>query len=307
MFAGANLSALARRALLHFDVAAALPAGATIRTARLELSVVMSRAGSSPLPVGLHRVTSDWGEGTSVGTRGEGGGASSTPGDATWLHTFYPSSFWTSPGGDFVAAASAQASAPRSGTVALGSTAGTVADVQGWLDRPATNFGWLVLGDENAPGDARAFGSREQPTATLRPRLVVTYDPPGAAASVTSFGAGCAGPSSVVASLSANGLPRLGNAAFGLSAVLDPASLAPTATLSLLRFPGPIVLSGCEIWIDPAAFVDGLPLGAVGQLPLPVPNVPALAGLLLEVQAVSLDVGGNRALTSNLLELALGY
>ena len=25
-----------------------------------------------------------------------------------------------------------------------------VADVQGWLDNPATNFGWLMLGDESA-------------------------------------------------------------------------------------------------------------------------------------------------------------
>ena len=36
-----------------------------------------------------------------------------------------------------------------------------VADVQGWLDNPASNFGWLMLGDETAIVTAKRFDTRE--------------------------------------------------------------------------------------------------------------------------------------------------
>ena len=36
-----------------------------------------------------------------------------------------------------------------------------VADVQSWLDNPASNFGWLVLGDETAIATAKRFDTRE--------------------------------------------------------------------------------------------------------------------------------------------------
>ena len=36
-----------------------------------------------------------------------------------------------------------------------------VADVQSWLNNPASNFGWLVLGDETAIATAKRFDTRE--------------------------------------------------------------------------------------------------------------------------------------------------
>lgn len=36
-----------------------------------------------------------------------------------------------------------------------------VADVQGWLDNPASNFGWLVKGNEARPTTAKRFNSRQ--------------------------------------------------------------------------------------------------------------------------------------------------
>jgi hypothetical protein len=51
------------------------------------------------------------------------------------------------------------------------------ADVQGWLDHPATNFGWQIRADElQAPPSARRFGSRESATP---PVLTVIFTPPG--------------------------------------------------------------------------------------------------------------------------------
>ncbi|MHC4093483.1 MAG: hypothetical protein ACYSVY_24955, partial [Planctomycetota bacterium] len=56
----------------------------------------------------LHRVLADWGEGESSGSGGTG--APTEPGDATWIHRFYPDVFWASPGGDFEAAVSSSQS-----------------------------------------------------------------------------------------------------------------------------------------------------------------------------------------------------
>ena len=50
-----------------------------------------------------------------------------------------------------------------------------VADVQDWLDNPAGNFGWLVLGDEKPTLTAKRFDTRE--SANL-PVLTVQYTPP---------------------------------------------------------------------------------------------------------------------------------
>jgi len=55
------------------------------------------------------RLLADWGEGTSnaTGGLGEGGGGPATTNDATWVHRFYSTQLWNTPGGDFAAAASA--------------------------------------------------------------------------------------------------------------------------------------------------------------------------------------------------------
>ena len=49
-----------------------------------------------------------------------------------------------------------------------------VADVQEWLDSPASNFGWLVLGDETAIATAKRFDTRESASP---PMLTIQYTP----------------------------------------------------------------------------------------------------------------------------------
>ena len=148
---GGNAGNTLRRALVFFDVAGNVPAGATITNAELSIDVTRSRGGT--LPASMHRLTQDWGEGLSDAPGQEGAGALSENNDATWLHTFYPNSTWSTPGGDFNAAASSNAN--------IGSGAGTFAglasDVQDMLDNPANNFGWIILGDEAASRGAKRF------------------------------------------------------------------------------------------------------------------------------------------------------
>lgn len=168
-FCGRNSQGRIRRAVLRFDVAATLPANAVLDSARLVLHMASS---SDPLgrTLRLHRVLADWGEAGS--SSGGGNGATAQSGDATWLHTFYPAAFWSSAGGDFVAGASASTGVVGAGDYAWQSAA-LADDVRAWLAAPATNFGWILIGDESVANTARRFDSRESATADFRPRLIL--------------------------------------------------------------------------------------------------------------------------------------
>lgn len=162
-----------RRGLLEFDLSGAVPAGSTINSVTLTLRHVQNNNGTQT--VRLHRVLTDWGEGASDATGGQG--APSLPGDSTWLHTFYPDSTWSTPGGDFVSTPSASTTVAAIGFYTWNSTPEAVADVQGWLDNPATNFGWLVRGNESAMRTSKKFASREWGIPEQRPRLVINFTP----------------------------------------------------------------------------------------------------------------------------------
>ncbi len=43
------------------------------------------------------------------------------------------------------------------------------------LDDPSTNFGWIVIGNEETIQTAKRFDSREVSQAGRRPRLTITY------------------------------------------------------------------------------------------------------------------------------------
>lgn len=191
-----------RRALLRFDVAGAVPAGATVTAASLTLRA--SRVASSAArTLGLHRATTAWGEGSSNDTGNEGDGTAAQSGDATWLHTFHATGFWASPGGDFVASASASQSVTTSSAVYTWTSSAMATDVQGWLDTPSSNHGWIVLGDESTSATAKRFDSREATTAANRPTLIVTYTPPPATGACCAASGACSVVSS--ASCSAGG------------------------------------------------------------------------------------------------------
>lgn len=178
-FVGNTNANVIRRGLISFDIAAAVPAGATINSATLTLRMSMSNFGATD--VSLHRALQAWGEGASDAAGGEGAGAPAAPGDATWLHTFFNTSTWTNPGGDFAAAASAVQSVNAVGFYNW-SSAGLTADVQSFLDAPGGNFGWLLRGDETQLTTSKRFESRQSLTASFRPVLTIDFTPvPGPA------------------------------------------------------------------------------------------------------------------------------
>ena len=175
LFVGATNQGRARRAVIAFDIASNLPAGARIQSVRLTLN--MSRSLAGPQTVQLRRLLAGWGQGTSNAGVNEGGGAPATSGDATWLHRSHDTQLWETPGGDIAGTISASVTVAGLGSYTWESTSQMVTDVQGRLTGPANNFGWLLLGNEAQSQTAKRFDSLENPTPANRPMLVIEYFP----------------------------------------------------------------------------------------------------------------------------------
>ncbi len=158
-----------RRAVLAFDLVGAVPAEAEVTSVTLTLNLVSTVSGDQTLS--LHALLADWGEGTS--NDGGGQGAPATPGDATWMHTFYDTDLWSNLGGDYSAVISAsQVVGINTGVFyTWGPTPQMLADVEDWLADPATNFGWLLLGNESQLQTVKKFASKDHSLDEWRPRL----------------------------------------------------------------------------------------------------------------------------------------
>ena len=178
LFAGNTNLGDARRALLHFDLAAAgVPPTATVDSVHLTLTMSRSQT-PAPQSVALHRVSAAWGEGASNAVNEEGMGAPATAGDATWTQRFFGGGAWTVPGGDFVSAPSATLQVAQVAAYTWRSTPAMVSDVQAWVQEPARNHGWILIGNESAVRTAKRFDSRSNVAPPGRPSLAVFYKVP---------------------------------------------------------------------------------------------------------------------------------
>jgi len=88
---------------------------------------------------------------------------------------FLTQSYGPTRGAIFSGTASATAAVGGTGSYTWGSTTEMVADVQDWLDSPANNFGWIILGDEATSQSVKGFSTKEGSTP---PMLTVTFTPP---------------------------------------------------------------------------------------------------------------------------------
>jgi hypothetical protein len=198
IFAGTNGTNSPRRGLISFDLSS-IPAGAIITDVQFTLTLGQvagsGGAGSGGNPVdrliSMFRLTTNWGEGTTGSTAtaigGTGQGFAANVGDATWNAAAYQQTNWTTPGGDYISTASASL-AMQGTTVGTAytwlSTAALVADVQGWLDDPSTNFGWeLINADETGTQSFYSFytsewSDRPGGSAAQEPQLQITYTIP---------------------------------------------------------------------------------------------------------------------------------
>lgn len=148
-----------RRGLIGFDLVGQIPTGSTVMSVTFNLNVTRQPSfGAVDSNFRLYRLITDWGEGAKTGNSGQ----AATDGEVTWNAARHNVSDWTANGGDFVNTVSASTAVSGVGSYSWASTPELVADVQGWLDNPATSFGWLLRSDNEVDAKtARLFGSKE--------------------------------------------------------------------------------------------------------------------------------------------------
>ncbi len=171
------------RSLLAFNIASAIPSGSHIDSVIFQLGVIRQSNRNAASAYELHRFLTAWTEGNgglSVNT-----GSPALAGETTWNSQSHGSILWSAPGTqagvEYASLASATGAVINSGSTiySINSAPDLVADVQSWLDNPATNFGWLFKGSsEGTTGTARRFSSTEVPDgsgAGLIPQITVSF------------------------------------------------------------------------------------------------------------------------------------
>ncbi|MBN2473088.1 MAG: PEP-CTERM sorting domain-containing protein [Pirellulales bacterium] len=212
-----------QRGLIQFDLSQISGSQRVVPgTARLELYVVDAPGrdlATRPFwLVPLAGLDQPWGEGASeaniVGGSGSGAGSgdAAEPGDATWYHTVYdpashdettgePKPFPSEPAPGYWPQQGYFGSEPLDPQALFGDPDAWVESASGfwvtlslprmesaldaWLRDPASNLGWILLGDETVEGgnlsSKRGFGSRENYDPALeldfRPLLTFEYEP----------------------------------------------------------------------------------------------------------------------------------
>jgi hypothetical protein len=243
LFVGKTNRDRLRRGAVAFDISA-LPPNATISS--VTFSLTLSNAGPAvPSDVTLHRFLADWGEGTSDAGEPGGSGAPATPGDATWIHAFYDTVPWATPGGVFSPTVSASRSIGEEPITYAFTDPQLVADVRGWLENPNTNFGWALLGDETRTGTAKRFNSRENPGAQTRPMLTIVYDIIAAGSTWNVDGGGAWG----TASNWTGGVPDGAGAEANFAGALTAANAPATILLGADRTVGKLTFDNANTYI----------------------------------------------------------
>jgi hypothetical protein len=171
-FAGNTKDGVIKRALVMFDLAELVPEGVTVDSAILVLHPTKVKPGSTSINV--HRLTTEWGEGTSKAEDGDGKGAIATANDATWEYAKFNTHPWIKTGGDYALDASAT-STVSAGNDAEFSSILITANVNFWLANPSNNYGWILIGDELSTSTSAKFGSRDNIDPLLWPILKLYY------------------------------------------------------------------------------------------------------------------------------------
>jgi FtsP/CotA-like multicopper oxidase with cupredoxin domain len=276
LFTGLTDNEVERRGLLGFDVAGALPAGATITSVTLTLR--LTRTKTQNLVTSLFALREAWGEGTSDAPQEEGAGTAATTGDATWTHRVYASTLWTTPGGYRVNTASATTIVGNNLVDYTWSGVQMVTDVQAWLDTPSSNHGWILIAPAAGRKETKRFASRQAIDAATRPRLSVTFTPPaptgaccasdGSCTSVLDPGGTCTGTyQGSGTTCSPNSCPQPVGACCAANATASCSTVTQGDCLAgggVFQGTGSLcAMTSCPVVLTP--FVDPLPIPAPAQ------------------------------------------
>jgi hypothetical protein len=182
--AGTTQNDTRNRGLFQWDLTGVIPADAIILSACVTFEVIKDPGcGIANSSFSLYRMLQSWGEGNKVALDNGGGqGAPATAGEVTWNNRFFGGAKWAAPGGlagvDFALSPSASQNIYDVGRSPYNFPSGSelVADVQFWVSHPESNFGWMLMtDDEETPFTARQFASREDPLGR-GPILTVDFE-----------------------------------------------------------------------------------------------------------------------------------
>lgn len=156
-----------RRALVRFDLST-IPSTAIINSASLAITVTTAppedvRTDSN---FNLRRTLQSWREN-----------------EVTWTNRLSPNVTWQTSGAtgptDIAGTVSSTVFITGAGNYSFPTSAGLVSDVQGWVTNAASNFGWLIISENQISlRTARQIGTRENSLAGNRPVLTVNYSLP---------------------------------------------------------------------------------------------------------------------------------
>jgi hypothetical protein len=159
------------------------------------------------------------------------------------------------------------------------------------------------------------FAARESATASVRPRLEISYGA-GVLAASANAGGGCPASPFVMATL---GVPSLGNNSFGVTFAGGPAGGQPLVYLSTGIAGSPLAIgAGCAVVLDLAGVAAYVAQGSspimppqldgsgAAVLPCVVPADPCLVGFQVAVQTGCVDPVSSSLFVSNGLLLTVG-
>ena len=157
------------RGIFGFDIVSNIPAGATINTVSFDFEVTLQGGpnGQAGVDFSLHRVTTDWDEGTGVGNIGE-----MTFDGASWRQATATVD-WTVPGGVFDMASLGAILVDGPADYSISSS--DLADVvQGMLDGTFPSYGFILKASpEGVFGSAARVTTREGGNAA---QLVIDFN-----------------------------------------------------------------------------------------------------------------------------------
>ncbi|MBI4020377.1 MAG: DNRLRE domain-containing protein, partial [Candidatus Aenigmarchaeota archaeon] len=170
-----------QRGLIKFDLSA-IPAGSTITSATMELTCVSTNSGDT-FTLSAYRLLKPWVEGAGPAT-----GTANTA--SSWNYWNYPSD-WGSPGASSASSSGSDnsgdgtgfdrlstpvASTPVTGCSSTKYRWAITSAVQNWKSGSWQNNGLVIISSgEGSSSSGKHFASSEYTTASIRPKLVVTY------------------------------------------------------------------------------------------------------------------------------------
>jgi hypothetical protein len=145
--------------ILKWDLSS-IPAGSTLQSASLSINVTSTSSNSYE----IYEVKRSW-----------------TESQATWKKA-NSSTNWQSAGAQGALDAGSTVlgtiTATTTGLKTITLNAAGLAVVQGWINNPATNYGFIIRDYANSNKDDLVFSSREVAVAANRPQLNIAYSPP---------------------------------------------------------------------------------------------------------------------------------